>query len=555
VVTEGGPAPSPAPLPARPADCLRPILEIGRRLGLRDDELEAYGPYKAKIRLEVLDRLADVAPGRLVLITAITPTRFGEGKTTTAIGLTDGLQLIGRRAVVALRQPTLGPVFGIKGGAAGSGRARVVPSDEMNLHLTGDSHAVQTAHNLAAAVLDNHLQHGNALDIAIDTISWPRATDISDRALRRARVGIGSESERDTSWVITSASEVMAVLALAGDTIDLRNRLGRIVVASRRDGSPVTLNDLEVAGSMAALLRDAIKPNLLQTLEGAPAIVHAGPFANIAHGCSSVLADRIALGLSEVVVTEAGFGADLGAEKFFDITCRVGRLAPAAAVLVASVRSLRAHGGGAGSRAVKRGAANLAHHVEILGQFGVPVIVAVNVFPDDNAAELGAVRDAAVAAGAHDAVLSRHVADGGAGAVDLASAVERVIDEPSSFRTLYDDDLPLVGKIERIARRVYGADGIVLAPAAAERLARLEADGYGSLPVCMAKTPLSLSHDPRLLGRPTGFRLPIRGAILNAGAGFITVLCGAIQLMPGLPARPASERIDLLPDGSIVGIA
>jgi formate--tetrahydrofolate ligase len=548
------------PASARPIGEPRPILEIGRELGLRDHELEAYGPYKAKIRLDVLDRLADAPPGRLVLVTAITPTRFGEGKTTTAIGLTDGLRRIGRRAVVALRQPTLGPVFGIKGGAAGVGRSRVLPSDEMNLHLTGDSHAVQAAHNLAAAILDNHLHHGNALGIDMGTISWPRVTDISDRALRRTRVALGGVGERNSSWVITSASEVMAILALAGDAADLRHRLGRVVVAARHDGSPVTLDDLQVAGSMAALLRDAIKPNLLQTSEGAPAVVHAGPFANIAHGCSSLLADRVALALSEVVVTEAGFGADLGAEKFFDITCRAGRMAPAAAVLVASARSLRAHGGAvAGSGpdpgAVARGGANLAHHVGILRRFGVPAVVAVNVFPDDSTAELDAVQEAALAAGARDAVLSRHAAEGSAGAVDLATAVERATAEPGSFRTLYDDELPLVDKIERIAREVYGADGIDLAPEAAQRLARLEADGHGSLPVCMAKTPLSLSHDPKLLGRPTGFRLPIRGAVLNAGAGFVTVLCGAIQLMPGLPADPASERIDLLPDGTIVGIA
>jgi formate--tetrahydrofolate ligase len=529
-----------------PTSRARPILQVADDLGLRPDEVELHGRLIAKVRLAALRRLAGAPVGRLVLVTAMTPTPFGEGKTTTAIGLADGLARIGLRSAVTLRQPTLGPVFGLKGGASGAGRASLVPAQEVNLHLTGDAYAVGAAHNLAAAVLDSHLHHGNALGIDVATISWPRVTDHNDRALRRARIAIGDPiGERDATWEITSASEVMAILALSTRVMDLRRRLGRVVVARRSiDGRPVTLDDLEVAGAMAALLRDAIQPNLLQTAEGTPAFVHAGPFANIAHGNSSILADHLALRLVDVVVTEAGFAAELGAEKFFDIKCRVGELRPSAAVVVATTRALARHG-----------VENLARHVEIVHRFGIPAIVAVNVFPDDGPEELAAALVGADRAGADAAHTTRHVADGASGAEALATAVAEATRPPDdALVPLYPDALPLREKVERIAVEIYGATGVDFSDEAAAELEILEAEGHGGLPICVAKTPLSICHDPKVVGRPSGWRLPVRRARLFAGAGFVTVYAGAVQTLPGLPAVPAASRIDLSEDGTIIGL-
>ncbi|HET7644872.1 MAG TPA: formate--tetrahydrofolate ligase [Candidatus Limnocylindria bacterium] len=536
---------SPAARPASPRDAgaPRPIIRVADELGLLADEVELHGRLLAKVSLSALARLADAPLGRLVLVTAMTPTPLGEGKTTTAIGLADGLATLGLRSIVTLRQPTLGPVFGLKGGAAGAGRASLVPRQEVNLHLTGDAYAVGAAHNLAAAVLDAHLYHGNGLGIDPATITWPRVTDHNDRALRRARIAIGDAGERDATWEITSASEVMAILALASGIVDLRRRLGRIVVAHRFDGRPVTLDDLRVAGAMAALLRDALRPTLLQTAEGTPAFVHAGPFANIAHGTSSILADRLALRLADVVVTEAGFAAELGAEKFFDIKCRVGGLRAAVAVVVATTRALERHG-----------AENLAQHVATVHRFGVPCAVALNVFPGDTPEQVAAALTAAREAGAEAAHATRHVASGAAGARRLAEAVADLSLRPSTPELLYPDDLPLRAKVERIATQLYGADGVDWAPQALRALDGLQADGHGTLPVCIAKTPLSLSHDPKRTGRPRAYRMPVRRVRLFAGAGFVTVYAGAVQTLPGLPADPAAARVELEPDGTIVGV-
>ena len=551
----------------------RPIDDIAAELGLRPDELEHYGPVKAKVTLEGLERVERENPrGKYVVMTAITPTPLGEGKTTTTVGLVQGLNRIGHRAAVAIRQPSLGPVFGIKGGAAGGGYSQVIPMEDFNLHLTGDVHAIGAAHNLASAFLDNHLHHGNALDIDPYSITWPRVLDISDRALRKVNIGLGGRLNgvpRESEFVITVASEVMAILALATDVFDLRDRLGRIVVATDRSGAAVTTEDLGVAGAMTVLLLDAIKPNLLQTLEGGPAWVHAGPFANIAHGNSSILADRVALATSDIVVTEAGFGADMGAQKFFDIKCRASGLAPDLAVVVATVRALKMHGGVgrivAGKPldpalleenpdAVRVGGENLAAQIELVSQYGVPVVVATNAFPGDAASEFEVIREVALAAGARDAVVTTHWADGGAGAEALAAAVWEAAQEPSEFQLLYPDEMPLPQKIETIATRIYGADGVDFAPAAARALAEYDRLGYSHLPVCVAKTHLSMSHDPSLLGRPTGFRVPIREVRLAAGAGFIYPLAGDMRTMPGLPSRPAGESVDIDADGKAVGL-
>jgi formate--tetrahydrofolate ligase len=554
----------------------KPIGEVAAALGFHDDEVEPYGRTKAKLSIEGIERLEKSgARGKYVVVTAISPTPLGEGKTTTTVGLAQGLNKIGHRAAVAIRQPSLGPVFGIKGGAAGGGYSQVIPMEEFNLHLTGDVHAIGAAHNLAAAFLDNHLHHGNALNIDLRSITWPRVVDISDRAIRKTIIGLGGRENgvvRESETVITVASEVMAVLALASDLADLRARLGRIVVAETVDGKPVTTEDLKVAGSMAALLRDAIKPNLLQTLEGGPAFVHAGPFANIAHGNNSIIADRAALATSEIVVTEAGFGADMGAEKFFDIKCRASGLAPDAAVIVATVRALKMHGGVgkivAGKpldpalstenvAAVTAGAQNLVKQIENVRAFGIPVVVAVNAFPTDTAAEHEAIRAVALAAGARAAVVTTHFTDGGAGAATLAEAVwVAATSGEAKFAPIYADDMPLAKKIETIATRIYGADGVDVAPAAVKRLARLEELGYGHLPICMAKTQYSLSHDASKLGRPTGFRVPVKAVTLAAGAGFITAVCGDMRLMPGLNKSPGGERIDLDLEhgGEIVGL-
>jgi formate--tetrahydrofolate ligase len=552
----------------------RPIFEIARELGLRDDEVEPYGSAKAKVTLEAIERLESERPrGKYVLVTAISPTPLGEGKSTTTVGLAQGLNRIGHSAAVCLRQPSLGPVFGIKGGAAGGGHSQVIPMEDFNLHLTGDVHAIGAAHNLAAAFIDNHLHHGNALGIDPLNVLWPRVVDISDRALRKIVIGLGGRENgypRETEFVITVASEVMAILALATDLDDLRARLGRIVLATTRDGRPVMADDLKVAGSMAALLKDAIKPNLLQTLEGGPAFVHCGPFANIAHGNNSILADRLALATTEITCTEAGFGADMGAEKFFDIKCRASGLRPDAAVVVATIRALKMHGGvgrivagkpldaallAENPAAVRAGAANLAKQIENVRLFNVPVVVAINAFPTDTPAEVAAVQEVSQAAGARAAVVADHWARGGAGAEALAEAVWAAAEEGApNFRLLYPDDAPLTSKIEAIATQVYGADGVDLSPSAARQLAQYESLGFGGLPICMAKTQYSLSHEAALKGRPTGWRLPIREVRLSAGAGFITPLAGEMRTMPGLPSRPGGENIDVDAEGEIVGL-
>jgi len=552
----------------------RPIVDIARELGIADDELELYGPTKAKVTMEAIRRLEAERPrGKYVLVTAITPTPLGEGKSTTAVGLAQGLNHIGRKAAVNLRQPSLGPVFGIKGGAAGGGYSQVIPMEDFNLHLTGDVHAIGAAHNLAGAFLDNSLHHRNPLGIDPRGILWPRVLDISDRALRHVVIGLGGREDgvtRETEFVITVGSEVMAVLALATDLHDLRARLGRIVLATTTDGTPVTAEDVGVAGAMTVLLRDALKPNLLQTLEGGPAFVHAGPFANIAHGNNSIIADRLALATNEIVCTEAGFGADMGAEKFFDIKCRASGLVPDAAVVVATVRALKMHGGVgrivAGKpldpalleenvEAVRLGAANLAKQIENVTMFGVSVVVAINSFPTDTPAEVAAIREVSLAAGARDAVVATHFSDGGAGAAALAEAVWAAAEQrDSDFRLLYPDDMALGLKIDTIARKIYGADGVEFLPAAAKSLRQFEDLGYGHLPICMAKTQYSLSHDAALKGRPTGFTVPIREVRLSAGAGFITPICGEMRTMPGLPSRPGGEKIDIDADGNVVGL-
>jgi formate--tetrahydrofolate ligase len=552
----------------------RPIVDVAADLGIRDEELELYGPTKAKVTLDAIRRLETERPkGKYVVVTAITPTPLGEGKSTTTVGLAQGLNAIGRKAAVCIRQPSLGPVFGIKGGAAGGGYSQVIPMEDFNLHLTGDVHAIGAAHNLAAAFLDNHIHHKNVLGIDQHAILWPRVVDISDRAVRRAVIGLGGRENgvpRETEWVITVASEVMAVLALATDLKDLRARLGRIVLATTTAGTPVTCEDLGVAGSMTVLLIDAIKPNLLQTLEGGPAFVHCGPFANIAHGNNSIIADRLALATNEIVCTEAGFGADMGAEKFFDIKCRASGLRPDAAVVVATIRALKMHGGVgrivAGKpldpvlleenvEAVRAGGANLAKQIENVRLFNVPVVVAINFFPTDTAAEVEAIKDVSLAAGARDAVVATHFTDGGRGAMALAEAVWDAAEEGApAFQLLYPDSAPLIEKIETIAEKVYGADGIDVLPAARKALTLYEELGFGSLPVCMAKTQYSLSHDAALKGRPSGFRVPIREVRLSAGAGFITPLVGEMRTMPGLPSRPGGEKIDIDADGNVVGL-
>jgi formate--tetrahydrofolate ligase len=551
----------------------RPIDDIAAELGLRPDEIERYGATKAKVTLEGLERVERENPrGKYVVMTAITPTPLGEGKTTTTVGVVQGLNRIGHKAAVAIRQPSLGPVFGIKGGAAGGGYSQIIPMEDFNLHLTGDVHAIGAAHNLASAFLDNSLHHGNPLDIDPFSISWPRVVDISDRALRKVNIGLGGRINgvpRESEFVITVASEVMAILALATDVFDLRTRLGRIVMATDRSGAAVTAEDIGVAGAMTVLLLDAIKPNLLQTLEGGPAWVHAGPFANIAHGNSSILADRVALATSDIVVTEAGFGADMGAQKFFDIKCRASGMAPDCAVVVATVRALKMHGGVgrvvAGKpldpalleenpEAVRVGGENLVAHIEMVRQYGVPVVVAINAFPGDRGSEFEAIREVALAAGARDAVVTTHWADGGAGSEALAAAVWDACDEESDFQLLYPDEMSLPDKIETIAVKAYGADGVDFAPAAVKALAEYDRLGYSELPVCMAKTHLSISHDPTLLGRPTGFRVPIREVKLAAGAGFIYPLAGDMRTMPGLPSQPAGNNVDIDENGKPVGL-
>ncbi|MEO8228279.1 MAG: formate--tetrahydrofolate ligase [Chloroflexota bacterium] len=552
----------------------RRIVDVAADLGLTEDEIELYGPLKAKVKLSAIERVEAANPrGKYILVSAITPTPLGEGKTTTTVGLAQGLNRIGKRAAVAIRQPSLGPVFGIKGGAAGGGYSQVIPMEDFNLHLTGDVHAIGAAHNLAAAFIDNSLHHKNPLGIDPFSIAWPRVIDISDRAVRRMVIGLGGRENgvpRETETVITVASEVMAILALARDLKDLRLRLGRVVMGQTTDGKPITTEDLKVAGAMTALLVDAIKPNLLQTLEGGPALVHCGPFANIAHGNNSILADRLALATNDAVCTEAGFGADMGAEKFFDIKCRASGLRPDAAVVVATIRALKMHGGVgkivAGKPldkalleenvdAVRRGAQNLAKQIENIRAFNVPVVVAINAFPTDTPAEVAAIQQVAIPAGALAAVVTTHFVDGGRGAEALAHAVWAAAEAGApDFGFLYPDDAPLRDKIETIATRIYGAAGVEYQPAATKALKVYEELGFGKLPVCMAKTQYSLSHDAALKNRPSGFILPVRECRLSAGAGFITALCGEMRTMPGLPSRPGGENIDIDAAGNIVGL-
>jgi formate--tetrahydrofolate ligase len=545
------------------AATLLPIGDVAAGLGLSPDDFEPYGRHKAKLDTCVLTS-ADAPTGKLVLVTAISPTPAGEGKTTTSIGLADALNRIGRRTVLALREPSLGPCFGTKGGATGGGYAQVLPMEDINLHFTGDFHAITSAHNLLAAIIDNHIHWGNALDLDVRHITWRRVMDINDRALRDIVQSIGGAANgfpRESGFDITVASEVMAILCLASDVQDLEQRLGRIVVGYTRDRQPVTARDLKADGAMAVLLAQAIKPNLVQTLEGTPTLIHGGPFANIAHGCNSVIATRTALALGDYVVTEAGFGADLGAEKFFDIKCRQAGLRPAVAVIVATVRALKMNGGVAKADlakedvdAVRRGCANLVRHIENVRQFGVPAVVAINHFAADTAAELSAVHEAAAAHGVQ-AIVCHHWAQGGAGAEDLARAVGELADKDGGqFAPLYDDDLPLFEKIGTIATRIYRAEEAVAPPAVLAQLARWEAAGHGRLPVCMAKTQYSFSTDPGLLGAPTGHVLPVREVRLAAGAGFVIAICGELMTMPGLPRVPAAEAIHLDQEGRIQGL-
>ena len=543
------------------AATLLPITSVAERFGIPESALETYGRYKAKIDPRLCP---DATSGKLILVTAINPTPAGEGKTTTSVGLADALNAIGRRTVLALREPSLGPCFGTKGGATGGGFAQVVPMEDINLHFTGDFHAITSAHNLLAAMIDNHIYWGNALDIDVRRVTWRRVLDMNDRALRNIVQSIGGAANgypRESGFDITVASEVMAIVCLARDPIDLEERLGKIVVAATRDKRSVTARDLKADGAMAVLLAEAIKPNLVQTLEGNPALIHGGPFANIAHGCNSVIATRLALSLGDYVVTEAGFGADLGAEKFFDVKCRSAGLAPAAVVIVATVRALKMNGGVAKAdlaredvAAVERGSVNLVRHIENIRQFGVPAVVAINHFATDSDAEVEAVKAAARAHGV-EAILCRHWAEGSAGAIELAEAVAKLADGGTAqFAPLYEDAMPLIDKIATVARRIYRADGIVASPAIRAQLARWEAAGHRGLPVCMAKTQYSFSTDPALLGAPTGHEVTVREVRLAAGAGFVVAICGDLMTMPGLPRVPAAETIRMSGAGEIEGL-
>ena len=542
---------------------LEPITKVAAKCGIPEEELELYGKYKAKLSEEYIHSLQNKEDGKLILVTAINPTPAGEGKTTTTVGLGEAFGRLGKNAVIALREPSLGPCFGIKGGAAGGGYAQVVPMDELNLHFTGDFHAITSANNLLAALLDNHIQQGNALRIDTRNIVWKRCLDMNDRVLRNVIVGMGSKADgfvREDHFVITVASEIMAVLCLAEDMQDLKERLGRIVVAYDLDGKPVTAADLQAVGSMAVLLKDAMKPNLIQTLEHTPALVHGGPFANIAHGCNSVCATRTALKMADYCITEAGFGADLGAEKFFDIKCRMAGLAPDAVVLVATVRALKYNGGvkkedlgKENLEALNAGIVNLEKHIENLKKYGVPVVVTLNTFLTDTQAELSYVKEFCEARGCEFA-FSEVWEKGGEGGIALAEKVLAALEKKSDFRVLYEDSLTLKEKIEAVAKEIYGAAGVSYAASAAKQLAQLEKLGFGHLPVCMAKTQYSLSDDASLLGRPQGFTVNVREVYVSAGAGFVVVLTGAVMTMPGLPKSPAAYRIDVNEDGAITGL-
>ena len=564
---------------------LKPITQIAAEAGINEDELEPYGKWKAKVKLDILERLKDRPDGKYIDVTAITPTPLGEGKTTTDIGLTQALGVLKKKVMTCIRQPSQGPTFGIKGGAAGGGYSQIVPMEDFNLHLTGDIHAIGAAHNLVAAAIDARMMHERnnsdaawekkglkKLNINPYSITWNRVVDVNDRELRHIAVGLGGKGDgfpRESGFDITVASELMAILALATDLKDLRERIGKIVIGYNWSGEPVTTEDLGIAGAAAVLMKDTVKPNLMQTLEGQPAFVHAGPFANIAHGNSSIIADRIALKLADYVVTESGFGADIGMEKFFDIKCRYSGLVPDAVVLVATIRALKMHGGGpkvvAGKpldpayreeslELLEKGCANLVANIEIARTFGVPVVVAIHTYTDDLPAEVALVKKFAKEAGAFDAVLSDHWSNGGAGATELAEAVIAACEEPSDFKFLYPLDWSIEKKIETIATRIYKAAKVKFSPLAKRQIATYEKSGFGKLPICMAKTHLSLSHDPAVKGAPSGFALPIREVRASVGAGFIYPLCGEMRTMPGLPSVPAFMGIDLDENGEVVGL-
>ena len=543
---------------------MQKITDVAAKLGISEDDIELYGKYKAKLSYDLIRRVKDKKDGKLILVTAITPTPAGEGKSTTTVGLAQGLAKLGKKVIVALREPSLGPCMGIKGGAAGGGYSQVVPMEDINLHFTGDFHAITSAHMLLAAMLDNHIQQGNALNIDPRRIAWKRVVDMNDRELRNIVVGLGGKAHgvpRQDGFDITVASEVMAILCLASSLHDLKERLAKIIVAYDYNGNPVTAGQIKAQGAMAALLKDAVKPNLVQTLENVPAIIHGGPFANIAHGCNSVMATQTGLKLADYTITEAGFGADLGAEKFFDIKCRYAGLKPDAAVIVATVRALKMHGGVPKTdlktpnvEAVKKGLVNLEKHIENVKKFGVPCVVTINIFAQDTAEELEAVREHCAKHGVNVA-LSDVFAKGGEGGIDLAKEVIALADSgESKFAPIYPLEMSLKGKIETIAKEIYGADGVNYTKEADKALKEFEELGYGNLPICMAKTQYSFSDDPALLGRPSGFKITIRNCRIAAGAGFIVVLTGDVMTMPGLPKVPAAEKIDVTDDGVISGL-
>ena len=539
------------------------IREIADKLGLTEDDIELYGKYKAKISLDAWNKVKNGPDGKLVLVTAINPTPAGEGKTTTSVGLADAFHKLGHKVAVALREPSLGPCFGLKGGAAGGGYAQVVPMEDINLHFTGDFHAITTAHNLLAAVIDNHIQQGNALDIDVRRVAWKRVLDLNDRALRNVVIGLGGKAHgvpRETGFDITVASEMMAILCLASDLEDMKKRLGKIVVAYSRDGRAIRAEELNVTGALTLLFKDAIKPNLVQTLEGTPALIHGGPFANIAHGCNSVMATKFALKFADIAITEAGFGADLGAEKFLDIKCRFAGIHPDAVVIVATVRALKMHGGVPKTElgkvdmaALEKGLANLTKHIENVHKFGLPAVVAINAFPTDTKEELDFVEEKCNALGASVA-LSQVWAKGGEGGVELAEKVLEAMKQPADFHYMYEVEQSIPEKIEAIAKAIYGADGVDFTAPAKKQLAEIEALGLDKMPICMAKTQYSLSDDATKLGRPEGFRITVKELRISAGAGFIVALTGNILTMPGLPKKPAAENMDIDVNGKITGL-
>lgn len=542
---------------------MQPITEIAKHLEIPEDDLELYGKYKAKISLNYWNTLKERPNGKLILVTAINPTPAGEGKTTTSIGLGDALHKLGKKTTIALREPSLGPCFGLKGGAAGGGYSQVVPMEDINLHFTGDFHAITTAHNLLAAVIDNHIQQGNALDLDVRRITWKRVLDLNDRALRNIICGLGGKAHgvpRETGFDITVASEMMAILCLTSDLEDMKKRLGNIIIGYTRSGRPVRAEELNVTGALTLLFKDAIKPNLVQTLEGTPALIHGGPFANIAHGCNSVMATKYALKMADYTVTEAGFGADLGAEKFLDIKCRFTGFKPNAVVIVATIRALKMHGGLAKTElntenieALKKGMTNLAKHIENIHKFGLPIVVAINAFPTDTENELQELKTLCESMGASVSI-SEAWAKGGEGAIDLAQKVIEACEKPSDFHYMYDENDTIKNKINAIATKIYGADGVNYTPAVEKTIAELEATGLDKMPICMAKTQYSLSDDQTKLGAPTGFKITVRELRISAGAGFIVALTGNVLTMPGLPKKPAAENMDIDINGKITGL-